>query len=328
MNMLGPEKLALAIQKPNGESDPNMGDESVALLKTGGLKFAFKPRVDDAPTNIPGLDIVKMRNGDLVKAVCQGEVDLVIAGSDMYKEYSGQPKAILLNALGFSYCTLKLGIKKDFDFQDPRSLAGLRVATSYPNVTAEFFGKTGWNTDVNINPYLGGEEGVVKRGNAEACVVISDTGNSFEANGLKPAWIVLESQALLIANSRLSEKRGSEQIVWRALRAIMTGIWKTQYTMIEANFKIPLTNEALETLPALESPTVSSLQSGGQAIRSLVPIRNLEESLNRLYAAGASEVVTLEVKSVYPNLNDPEVTRMMRAIYGNNWHLPYPPYSV
>lgn len=324
------QQIILAVQKPNGESNRNLGDDSVALLKAGGLSFTFKPRVDEAPTNISGLTIVKMKNGDLSRIVTEGEADLAIVGLDMYQEYPGEypggPKAKILKPLGFSRCILKLGIKTDFDLTDPKDLAGFRIATSYPNITAGFF--EGWNTPIRIKTYLGGEEGVVKRGEADACVVISDSSTSFTANGLKAGWNVLESQTMLIANPNLSEKRGSEQIVWRALRAVMTGLWKTQYIMLEANFLTSLNDEVLATLPSAKSPTVLALQSGGQATRSLVPISNLEESLQKLYAAGASEVVALEVKSVYPNLDEPEVTRMMKVIYGQNWHLPNPCFAV
>lgn len=309
------QRLALAIQKPIGK--PNMGDESVALLEAGGILFTFRPRVDDAPTNISGLDIIRMRNGDLSKAVACGEADLVIVGLDMYQECPEQPKALMLRELGFGRCVLKLGVKDSFDYQDPTSLTGLRVATSYPYLTAQFFSSRG--VKVRINAYQGGEETVVNRGFAEACAVISDTGTSLRTHGLKPVALILESEAVLLANPNLSQKRGSEKIVWRALRAIMTGLWKTQYTMLEANFREPLADEVLATLPALGSPTVAPLQSGGQATRSLVPMNTREESLRRLYVAGASEVVALEVKAVYPNLNDPEVTRMMRAIYGADW---------
>lgn len=318
------QRVALAIQKPDGR--PNMGDESLALLKAGGISCTFRPRVDDAPSNIPGLDIVVMRNGDIAGAVARKEADLGIVGLDMYEEYRTGPRAIIVKNLGFGRCVLKLGVKADFVFTNPSNLEGLRVATSYVNLTADLF--KAYATAVQIQAYGGGEEGFVKRGYADACVVISDTGTSLEANGQKPAWDVLESQAILIANPMLSEKRGSERIVWRALRAIMTGLWRTQYTMLEANFLKPLTDEVLATLPALESPTVSPLQSGGQATRSLAPIGDLEQSLARLYAAGATEVVALEVRAVYPNIDDPEITRMMRVIYGQDWQLLNPPYLL
>lgn len=315
MAELKPE-LTLAIQKPNDSPRQNLGDESAALLKAGGILFSFRNRVDDAPTNIPGLSVVRMKNADLAEAVAEGEVDLGIIGLDIYTEHPG---ATILKPLGFSCCTLKLGVKKDFNFRDPSDIANLRIATSYPYITARFFHD--WQTPVDIREYRGGEEGVVKRGKADACVVISDSGDTLEANKLKAVWDIFESQATLMASPFLPEKRGSERIIWEALRRIMTGLWKTQYTMLEANFLSPLSDDVLATLPSAKSPTVLSLQSGGQATRSLVPVSKLKDSLGQLYAAGASEVVALEVRSVYPNLDDPEVTRMMKVIYGQDWQL-------
>lgn len=321
-------RLALAIQKPSDDpSKPNMGNETMALLKAGGISFNFKPRVDDAPTSIPGLDILVKKNGEITGTVASGEADLGIVGLDMYLENQDDPKATTIRNLGFSRCTLKLGVPYGSSLRNPCNLAGLVIATSYPNTTAKFFERY-LNTKVIISPRLGGEEGVVKRGFAQGCVVISDSGLSFKANGLKPVCNVLKSEAILIANSNLSEKRGSERIVWRALRAIMTGIWKTQYTLLEANFINPLTDKVLAKLPAAKSPTVSSLQSGGQAVRMLIPIRTINSSLNKLYAAGASEVIELQVKSVYPNLNTQEVNLMMRMVYGDEWKIPDPPYSI
>lgn len=318
------QQIALAIQKPNGK--PNLGDESEALLKAGELEFSFKPRVDDALTNIPGLEIVRMKNADLIKSVCEGDVDLAIAGMDMYQEYTKSPKALILNSLGIGTCKLKLGVRQDFEFKDPTSLAGLRVATSYPKETADFF--KCWETEVTVRERAGGEETFVKRGKAEACVVISDTGNSLTANGLTLVWPVSETQAFLFANSEINEKRGSERIMWNTLRAITTGVWNTQYTMLEANFPKKLTEEMVATLPSAGSPTISALESGGQAIRSLVPVKTLKESRDKYYAAGASKLVRLKVESVYPDLDDPEINRMMRAIYGEDWKLSHPPYSV
>lgn len=321
------QNLALAIQKPNGDPKPNLGDESMALLRAGGLLFTFKPRVDDAPTNIPGLEIIKLKNADLAKAVAEGEADLGIVGLDMYQEFQGVSKASILKPLSYSRCTVKLGVKSDLKFRDPQDLANLRIATSYVNVASAFF--RDWGTEVEIRPYQGGEEGIVKRGFAEACVVISDSGTSFTVNGLKPAWDVLESQAMLIANPRLLEKKGSEQIVWRALRTIMTGLWKTQYTLLKFNYPESLESAIMGKTPARESPTKTPLdKKGWKAAETLMPIANREEIETNLLNLGAQDLVYAEVERLVPNLDDPEVNRMMRVIYEQSWKLPSPHLSV
>lgn len=313
------QSLAIGIQKPEiVDGIPNMGEESVVLLKSGGIAFTFRRRVDDTPTSIPGLDILKMRNGDLSRAAAEEEADLVIVGLDMYQEYQGNPRAIILKPLGFSRCTLKLGVKEEFNFTNPKDLAGLRVATSYGNVTAAFF--RDWDTEVEIRRYFGGEEDVVKRGKAQACVVISNSGDSFTLNGLKPVWNVLESQAMLIANPKLLEKRGSEQIVWRTLRAIMTGIWQTQYTLLKFNYPESVEAQIMDQTPSRESPTKMPLDAKGwKAAETLMPIIDRETVEVKLLGLGARDLVYTTVERMVPNLDDLEVTRMMRAIYGESW---------
>lgn len=321
------QRLALAMQKPNGEPKPNMGDESLALLKAGGISCTFSPRVDDAPTSIPGLDLIVMRNGDIAGAVARGEADLGIVGLDMYEEYPGLPKAVNLKELGFGRCVLKLGVRDSFNYQYPASLANLLVATSYPNLTAQFFNSR--NTKIRIKAYQGGEETVVRRGFAEACVVISDSGTSFTVNGLKPAWNVLESQAMLIANPGLSEKKGSEQIIWKTLRAIMTGIWQTQYTLLKFNYPEINEPEIMAQTAARESPTKMPLDTKGwKAAETLMPIGSRQEVETNLLGLGAKDLVYTTVERMVPNLDDVEVTRMMRVIYGQDWQLPNPPYLL
>lgn len=311
--------IALAIQRPETVNGvPNMGEESLALIKAGGISVTFNRRVDDAPTNIPGLYIIRMRNGDLARTAAVGEADLVIVGRDMYEEYPGDPRAIVLKPLGFSRCTLKLAVEEGFDFTQPKDLAGLTIATSYINVTGAFFEKEGVN--VKIRHYQGGEEGVVKRGDAQACLLISNTGDSLTLNGLKPVYNVLESEAMLIANPNLSEKRGSEQIVWRALRAIMTGVWQTQYTLLKFNYPDDKEEEIMKQTPARESPTKTPLdEKGWKAAETLMPIGSRDDVETNLLGLGAKDLFYTNVTKMIPNLDDAEVTRMMRAIYGDDW---------
>ena len=139
-------------------------------------------------------------------------------------------------------------------------------------------------------------------------------------NGLKPVYDVLESEAMLIANPNLSEKRGSEQIVWRALRAIMTGIWQTQYTLLKYNYPEDNELEIMEQTPARESPTIMPLdKSGWKAAETLMLIGSRDDVETKLLRLGARDLVYTTVERMVPNPDDTEVTRMMRAIYGENW---------
>ncbi len=319
------KKLAIAIQKPTGKT--NLGDETAALLQAGSLKWKLPNRVDDGPTNIEGLDIILMRNGDITRAVAEGEADLGVVGLDKYGEYSYGTPPLVLKELGFSFCSLKLGVRNDIPYLQPESLAGLTIATSYPIGTRRFFGSFG--IDVNIRKYDGGAETAVKRGWAQACIEASDTGMSMIVNNIRPVADVLSSQAVLIANPDLPNIRGSQAIVWRTLRAVMTGVWNTQYRVLKFDFPENQEREIMNDIPTRESPTKMPLEKEGwSAAETLIPKASENETIERLLLLGARAIFINPIERLIPDLDDPETTRMMKIIYGESWRLPIPPFAI
>lgn len=258
--------IALGLQKPTGKT--NLGEETAKILSAGGLQWDFPDRVDFASTNINRLEIVAMRNGDLTRACARGEIDLAIVGEDKYWDYYQFNPPVVVQKLGFSKCSVKLGVRSDFPYKESADLAGQTVATSYVRGSARWFQEQG--IPIKILEYEGSEEmgpARIERTRAVGCIAISASGKSMESNKMKIVATILDSEAVLIANPAIRSIAELEETTWRLLRTIMTGIWRTQLPM-------------------------------------------------------------LEVQSVFPNLDDPEIARMMRVIYGTNWRLPHPPYKA
>lgn len=314
------QSLAIGIQKPTGST--NLGEETAALLIAGGLKWKFPQRVDFAPTNIKNLEIVAMRNGDLTRACARREIDVAIVGRDKYWDYDGPyTSPVILKELGYSQCTVKLGVRTDFPFTGLEDLKKQTIATSYVRGSARWFRERG--IPVSIYEYEGGEEiGPARlwRTNAVACIAVSDTGDSMEANNAKAVMEVLKSEAILIANPEFADQPQSQKVFWDLLRTIMTGIWQTQYTLLEFNYPESAENQIMAQTPARESPTKMPLDAKGwKAARTLMPITSREEVETNLLGLGAKDLVYSKVERMVPNVDDVEVTRMMRAIYGQNW---------
>lgn len=344
------QRIALAIQKPANEpGKKNVGDETEEILRAGGLVFRRTPRVDFASTNIEGLYIWDKKNGDIAEDVARGEVMMAVLGEDKLGEYYGSNPPLVIRELGFSLCALKIGVTKRKEFggesnrgyRKPKDLIDKIIVTNYPRGTARWLDQYNipWKIAngvevppgfVRINRVEGGGESRVNWGSAQACVEISDTGTSMLRNNIRILKKqVLESQAVLVVNPELRTMRGSERIVWQTLRKIMTGLWKTRYTMLEINY--PKTKEeiVLGGLPARESPTKSTLEDPNWgAAKVLIRADEVSKWVQRLLEKGARDAVLQQVELVIPNLNDPEVTRMMRAIYGEEWKLPNPPYPI
>lgn len=319
--------LAFAFQKPEGE---NMGALTEGVLKAGGLKYRFKYREDDARTNIAGLDVWKMRNGDIASSVARGWAILGVVGLDQYKEYSnGKPAPLIINELGFSPCTVKLGLRNDLPFENPQSLNGLTIITSLPNLTREYLMQN--DVDAEVISRGGGSETVTKRLFTDASVEVSDTGTSFDVNNMRPVATLLESQSVLIAYPGIAEDyKGSEAIVWRALRTVMTGLWSNYYQIMKFDFPTANAAEIMKDMPARESPTQMPLRKRGwAAAETLVPTRQIQEVIERIMPLGAKAIIHKPIEGrLLPEYDDRDINRMMRAIYGEDWVLPNPPYAL
>lgn len=322
-------RIALAIQKPTGKT--NMGDETLQILEAGGLSFKLPSRIDDGKTNLTGVDIWLMRNADITQAVSIGVAGLGIVGRDKYTEFTNgsndRPLPLVLGELGYSYCTLKLGVRQDVGYSSPEDLKDRVIATSYPRGTEKFFQEAGVN--VRILKCEGGAETYVRRGVAEACVEVSETGNSMKLNGINPVADVMRSQALLIANPDLKVDRATEGPIWRTIRAIQTGLDAKFARMIKLNFPASNKEAIINALPARKSPTL--FQSGDNlwlAAESLVPAADYNRIKQELLFLGAEDIFQLPIADPSPNLDDKRVNNMMQIIYGADWQLPSPPYQI
>jgi ATP phosphoribosyltransferase len=95
----------------------------------------------------------------------------------------------------------------------------MRVATSYPKLTADFFRQRGVN--VEIIPLKGSVELAPLVGLADLIVDVVQTGSTLRANGLVEFRTILHCQEVLIANrASYRLKSVAVQRVIEALRQI------------------------------------------------------------------------------------------------------------
>lgn len=324
-------QYAFAVQEPTGKT--NLGDDTAELLKRGGVTYTIPRRKNWWKTNLPEIDIWEGRNSQISLAVSMGAAQWGIVGLDKLTELEETPDTptpIILKKLGYSHCTLKLGVREDIPYKSPEDLSGLVVATSYPRGTRRFFENAG--VSVRILKIDGGVEAWVDREVAHATVDVSVTGDSFQRNRIKDVATVLESEAVLIANPRLKEDPESAGASWRAIRAVMTGIYDRDLTMMKVNFPAELRDTIVsdkEILPARKSPTI--LATGDPnllAAESLVPKVDYNKIKQILLNLGAEDVFKLPVEDPSPNYDDPEVNRMMKMLYGQDWVLPKNAYPI
>src|SRR5215207_4181639 len=277
---------------------PNKGrllDSTLALLHDAGLVFEANDRSLVARVQNHPLDILFVRTNDVVEFVADGVAEVGITGGDILAE-SGVPLPRLKD-LGFGRCRLTAAVAADAPYEGIGELAGVRVATSHPNVTRRFFADQG--IPVDVITLSGAVEVAPRLGLADAIVDLVSTGSTLQMNGLRPIGDLLASEAILITNEASRAQLAHELDAIVTMLGSVIAARSRKYLMMNAPATRLVELEGL--LPGLESPSVIPLAHEGMiAIHSVVGSDEVWGLLPRLKAAGASGILVLPIEKILP----------------------------
>ncbi len=298
------KNLTLAIQKGG-----RLGPLSVKLLQDGNFQFNLSERVDWTTVSDFPLEIFTVRNKDIPTMVQDGDALFGISHQIPIRETGAD--VIPLLDLKAARCSLVVGVAIDSPFQKLGDLAGFRVATSYPRLTDEAFGAISIEKKVRE----GSVELSIPKGWTEGIVDITSSGESMRVNGIRPIKTVVESaNAQLIASPKLKEF-GSERLVETFLREIVAVMRGRENILMKMNVSKAIANEVINTLPGLESPTMSSLADGNFAFETVVKQNDSRMLRERLLEMGVRGILEDPVKKVVPDKDDRDIMNMMGKIY-------------
>lgn len=276
----------IAIQKSG-----RLNEKSVELLKKCGLQFEnYKSSLISTVRNFP-LEILFLRDDDIPEYVQDGIADLGIIGQNVLLESGAQVSNLQL--LGFGKCKLNIAVKSDSSITSTDELAGLSIATSYPNLLQQFLTKE--NISANIRNISGSVEIGPGLGLSDAIFDIVSTGSTLKNNGLKSLYTVMESEALLIANPEVATAPEVLELVER-IKSVLRAE-STKYVVL--NVKQDNLNAIVSLLPGVKSPTVIPLyEEGWVAVHSVINEEDFWEKINLLKIAGAQGIVVMPVEKI------------------------------
>lgn len=284
-------RLRIALQKSG-----RLAERSLELIKDAGLRITkganeLLYRVDNAP-----IDILRVRDDDIPTFVDEGVADFGIVGRNVLEE-RGAGASIELMALGYGRCDLKIAVPHGFAYAGPRSLQGLRIATTYPRTLARFLERSGVTAEIVS---IGGAVEVAPRLKlAQAICDLVSTGATLEANGLIAVDTVLQSEAVLIrAPTKLDPEleHVAETLVQR-FRGV-TDSQGAKYVMMNAPRSALAQISAI--LPGAGAPTVTPLagREDAVAVHAVCQESVFWETLEKLKAAGASAILVLNIEKM------------------------------
>ncbi len=294
-----PERLKIALQKSG-----RLTENSMDLLVRCGLKYSRgKDQLICYGENMP-IDVLFVRDDDIPDLVQQDVCDLGIVGLNVIEEkrlafqHRGiQPLFDQLMTLDFGKCRLSIAVPDGVEYAGVASLAGKRIATTYPNILGRFLKQR--DIAAEIVTLSGAVEIAPRLGRADVICDLVSTGATLAANHLRETETILESHAAVI-RTPVPVSEDKQEWIHRLLMRIdgVQQVKESKYIMLH----VPRSKleQIKKLLPGSEFPTVIPLDGSLDkvAVHAVCRENVFWETLESLKAAGASSVLVLPVEKM------------------------------
>lgn len=293
-------RLRIAIQKSG-----RLSDDSIALLKAIGIKLNIRDRLLIAHSTNENIDLLRVRDDDIPGLVMDGVVDMGFIGENeleekmLERQAAGKPADFeVLRRLDYGGCRLSLAVPTEMDYSGAASLAGKKVATTYPYLLERYFKEQGINAKAVM--LTGSVEVAPRAGVADAICDLVSTGATLEANGLQEEEVIFRSKAVLIqrADGELSEDK--QALINRLVPRIDGVIQAKESKYIMLHAPKAYLEQVKSLLPGAENPTVLPLAGSDNtvAIHVVSPENLFWETMEKLKALGCSSILVMPIEKM------------------------------
>jgi ATP phosphoribosyltransferase len=186
------------VRRAGIEPEPSFADENARQLR-----FA---------TNLPEIDVIRVRSFDVATFVAFGAAHLGIAGNDVLMEFD-YPEIYAPLDLGVGRCRLSVAEPAELVADDdPGTWSHLRIATKYPEMTRRHFANRGVQAEcIRLN---GAIELAPALGLCRRIVDLVSSGETLRANGLVEVERIVEVSSRLAVNRTAWKTRPHEITGW------------------------------------------------------------------------------------------------------------------
>jgi ATP phosphoribosyltransferase len=240
---------------PAGSLQEATGD----LFRKAGYKITYVSRSYYPSIDDPEIHCTLIRAQEMPRYVQDGSLDCGLTGYDWVLENDAKVRE--LAELVFSKVSRRpvrwvLAVPNDSPVQSVKDLQGKRIATEVVNLTKRWLAEHGVTAQVEFS---WGATEVKPPKLADAIVEVTETGSSLRANNLRIVAELLQSTTRFISNEAAYAdpwKRQKMDDLILMLQGAMAAEGKVGLMMNVRQSDLPA---VLKILPALQTPTISSL---------------------------------------------------------------------
>ena len=281
---------------------PNKGrlsKKALTLFERGGLKAEFTSERALLAGLGPDFRAIFVRAEDVPEFVADGAADVGVTGADLVAESGREVETIL--DLGFGRCRLAVAVPDGSDVQELSQVPpGSRVATSFPNITNEFFDRAG--IPIELVRVSGAAEIAPHLGVADMIVDLVSTGSTLQVNGLREVETVLTSTAQLIVSGAAWEDPARRPTIEDLAAALESVLRAERKRYLMANVPRDRVEELKQVLPGLSGPTIVEVQQGGDwvAAHAVVDEDLVFQTISNLKRLGAEGILVTRIERLMP----------------------------
>ena len=255
---------------------------------------SYYPDIDDAE-----IQCILIRPQEMARYVAQGVLDCAITGLDWVLETGADVEELAdLRAPWPNYGTVRwvMASKEGSPFDSVKDLEGRQIATEAVGMTKRFLAEHSVSASVEFS---WGATEVKPPILADAIVDVSETGSSLRANQLRVMHVVLESTPRFIANRDAVKDAWKHAKIERMLMLLKGAIAAATRVLLAMNVPKDRVDAVLEILPALATPTVSTLSDPDWVdLSTVVAEKQVRELIPKLYEAGARGIIELPINKI------------------------------
>lgn len=172
---------------------------------------------------------------------------------------------------------------------------GKKIATSYPVILGDFLKLKGVHSE--IHTITGSVEIAPGIGLADCIFDIVSSGNTLVSNQLKEVEVVMQSEALLIGHTALTEEKQTilDELMFR-IQAVQYAENKKYVLMNVPNERI---KDIVNEIPGMRSPTVMPLaKEGWSSLHTVIDEKRFWEIIGKLKSLGAEGILVLPIEKM------------------------------
>lgn len=256
----------------------------------------YRASIDD-----PRIDRVRvLRPQEIPTYLEQGLFDLGITGRDWITETDAD--VVSLGELKYSKATSNpvrviMAVPDGAPWRTVADLPeGVRISTEFPAMTKRYLDRHG--VKATVVPSYGATEAKVPD-IVDVIVDLTETGSSLRKNGLRILDTLLTSYTELVANREAYED-AEKRAAMEDISLLLQGVIRARGTvLLKLNVAHGDLQKVLDIMPAMASPTVTSLAGGeSNAVESVVAKRGVNTLIPALKAAGAHDILEIPIAKI------------------------------